>query len=156
MRSNCLNVLISVVGLMCLDLRCGHAAPPESATLLGMLAEWKYPGSEFHGAEMSDGGSRRLQSVKCKAVLTTADPVEKVEKYYVEKFPSGPQDVASPDTVVAQTVSTQDDSTGRPLQLRVIVVNRATTSTTLVISRSEGEKRTHIAWSHYLRFDRQK
>ena len=104
---------------------------------------------------MSDGGNRRLQSVKCQAILTTSDSVEKVTNFYSEKFVSGPQDT---ETEVkgadAKSVSTQDDSHGRPVQLRVIVVNRAETSTTLVISRAAGEKKTHIAWSHYLRLNR--
>ena len=51
----------------------------------------------------------------------------------------------------AKSVTIQDDSKGRPVAVRVIVVNKADSSTTLVISRAEGEKETHIAWSHYLR-----
>lgn len=156
MRFKHLVVVSALAGLMCLDLSSGHAEGPKRRTLLGMLAEWKYPGSEFHEAAMSDGGNRRLQSVNCRAILTTTDPVEKAAKYYVEKFPSGPADAADKrDTVVAQSVSTQDDSRGRPLELRVIVVNRAATSTTLVISRADGEKQTHIAWTHHMRFDRE-
>ena len=129
------------------------AASQRKVTLLGTLAEWKYPGSDFGGGpSMSDGGNGRLQSVKCQAILTTSDPVEKVTKFYSEKFVSGPQDAEKQvKGANAQSVSTQDDSQGRPVQLRVIVVNRAETSTTLVISRAEGEKKTHIAWSHYLR-----
>jgi hypothetical protein len=53
----------------------------------------------------------------------------------------------------AKSVSTQDDSQGRPVTLRVIVVNKADTSTTLVIGRAEGEKETHITWLHYVRLD---
>ena len=52
-----------------------------------------------------------------------------------------------------KAVSIQDDSDGRPLTLRVIVVIKADTTTTLVISRAKTEKETHIAWSHYRRFD---
>jgi hypothetical protein len=36
---------------------------------------------------------------------------------------------------------------------RVIVVNKADSSTTLVISRATGETETHIAWLHYFRLD---
>ena len=103
---------------------------------------------------MSDGGNRKVQSVNCQAILTTTDSVEKVTKFYSEKFVSRPSE---PDAAIgqleAQSVSDQDDSKGRPLQIRVISVNRATTSTTLVISRADGEKLTHIAWSHYMRLD---
>jgi hypothetical protein len=130
------------------------AAPQGEVTLMGTLAEWMYPGSNFGGGQMSDGGNRRLQSVKCQAILTTGDSVEKVTKFYSERFVSGPQDAETKSkSADAQSVSTQDDSQGRPVQLRVIVVNRSDTSTTLVISRAEGETKTHIAWSHYVRFD---
>ncbi len=88
-----------------------------------------------------------VQSLKCQAMLTTGDSFEKVTTYYDHKFASGPQEV---DGAVKgsqwQSVSIQDDSSNRPVQLRVIVVNRANTSTTLVISRTKDETRTHIAW----------
>lgn len=130
----------------------------ERVTLLGTLADWKYPGSNMLGASMSDGGNPRLQSVKCQAILTTDDPFEKVIKFYSEKLGT-PEDPAKPDARAAvkdtdaKSVSTQDDSQGRPVALRVIVVNRAETATTLVISRAVGETKTHIAWSHYMRLD---
>ena len=50
-----------------------------------------------------------------------------------------------------KSVSIQDDSQGRTVAIRVIVVHKAGTSTTLVISRANDEKETHIAWSHYIR-----
>jgi hypothetical protein len=53
----------------------------------------------------------------------------------------------------AKAVSEQDDSDGRPVTVRVIVVNKADTSTTVVISRARGEGETHIAWMHYIRLD---
>jgi hypothetical protein len=128
-------------------------------TLLRTLAEWKYPGSDLpSGATMSDGGNPQLQSVKCKAVLTTPDPIEKVIAYYAEKFGTGESSdrqagKAEVKKGEARSVSVQDDSQGRPVMLRVFVVNKADTATALVISRAQGEKETHIAWSHYRRFD---
>jgi hypothetical protein len=53
----------------------------------------------------------------------------------------------------AKAVSIQDDSQGRPLTLRVIVVAKADTTTTLVISRADQEKETHIAWLHFMRLE---
>lgn len=126
------------------------AAANDGTTLLGTLAEWTYPGAKFNGGRMSDGGNRTLQSVKCQAVLTSQDSVDEIVKFYTEKFVSGPAD-PSIVTEVAQSVSDQDDSGGRPLDLRIITINRATSSTTLVISRAKGEELTHIAWSHYKR-----
>jgi hypothetical protein len=129
------------------------AASKNQVTLMGVLAEWKYPGCSFGGAEMSDGGNRTIQSVKCQALLTTGDSFDKVTNYYEQKFVSGPADGGpAVKGAKAQSVSVQDDSAKRPVQLRVIVVNRAKTSTTLVISRAEGEKKTHIAWSQFMRF----
>jgi hypothetical protein len=156
--------VIAVVGLSIVGFATVRAgAPPADApsqggvTLLGTLAEWQYPGSKMPGgATMSDGGVPLVQSVKFQAILTTADPVEKVIAFYAEKLGTprspGPED-ARAKGADAKSVSTQDDSRGRPVALRVIVVNKAESSTTLVISRAEGEEETHIAWSHYLRLD---
>ncbi len=107
-------------------------------------------------ASMSDGGNPLLQSVKCKATLTTPDPFQKVITYYsqnhyetrADKAPRG----GRPETD-GKSVASQDDSEGRPVKIRVIVVNRANTSTTLVISQARDEKETHIAWLHYIRLD---
>jgi hypothetical protein len=118
------------------------AAPPDQISLMQTLSAWKYPDTQMpNGASMSDGGYRGIQSVKCAAVLTTPDPIEKVIAFYAEKL--GPGE--------ARSVAVQDDSKGRPVTLRVFVVNRADTSTTLAISRAAGETETHIAWSHFIR-----
>jgi hypothetical protein len=45
------------------------------------------------------------------------------------------------------------DRQDRPVTVRVIVVNKADSSTTLVISRARDETETHIAWLHYFRLD---
>jgi hypothetical protein len=127
-------------------------------TLLETLADWKYPGSKmFGGATMSDGGNPLVPDVLCRAILTTPDPIEKVAKFYSDKVGTPPahggqNDRAEVKEADAKAVSTQDDSEGRPVTLRVIVVNKADTTTTLVISRAKSEKETHIAWSHYRRF----
>jgi hypothetical protein len=118
------------------------ATPQEQISLMQTLAAWKYPDTQMpNGASMSDGGNPGVQSIKCAAVLTTPDPIDKVIAFYTEKL--GPGE--------ARSVAVQDDSKGRPVTLRVFVVNKADTSTTLAISRAEGEKETHIAWSHYIR-----
>ena len=147
-----ITLIIIAVGAIWVATQTIEAAPKNEVTLLGTLAEWTYPGADFGGASMSDGGNRTLQSVNCQAVLTTTDSVEQVAKHYADKFVSGPSEAgAAEEHPGAQSVSTQNDSEGRTLQLRVITVNRAASSTTLVISRADGEMKTHIAWSHYLR-----
>jgi hypothetical protein len=128
-------------------------------SLMKTLSEWKYPGSNMlGGASMSDGGNPLVQSIKCQAILTTPDPIEKVIEFYSRKVGTPPtlrrQDAADKvKDADAKVVSTQDDSQGRPVTVRVIVVNKADTATTLVISRADREKETHIAWLHYLRLD---
>ncbi len=132
-----------------------EAAPKPKTTLLGRLSEWKYPGSKMlDGASMSDGGNPLVVDVRCQAVLTTSDPFEKVVKFYSEQVEMPPvagglSTRADQKHVHAKAVSRQDDSEGRPVALRIIVVNKANTTITLVISRAKGENHTHIAWSHY-------
>jgi hypothetical protein len=119
------------------------------------LDEWRYPDATMPtGASMSDGGNPLVPSVKCQAVLTTPDPIEKVIAFYSDRATDVHRDgQASGDAKASdpRTVSDQDDSQGRPVTVRVIVVNKAATSTTLVISRAKGEERTHIACLHYIR-----
>ncbi len=152
-------IAMSAVWLALLRFNPAQAAPPASMTLLGTLSEWKYPGSKMlGGATMSDGGNPLIPDVKCQAILTTPDPIEKVITFYSEKLeaPRAPGEQKARAEVKeadAKAVSTQDDSEGRPVTLRVIVVSKADTTTTLVISKAKSEKETHIAWSHYRRFD---
>jgi hypothetical protein len=139
----------------------GNAQEP--ASLLTTLAAWKYPGSEMSGATLSDAatvnsaGQRTRPSVQYMAVLTTKDPVPKVLEHYRAQL----QPAADSKTALQKADSTPDagrsvtfhaDSKGRPLAIEIINVNTATNSTTLVISRAEGESLTHIAWSLYQRF----
>jgi hypothetical protein len=143
-------LVIAGTSAACLAGNKAEPAPHKDVTLMGLLGEWMYPGSKFAGAQMSDGGNRTIPSVKCQSLLTTADPFDKVVGYYERKFVSGPdQREAAAKGPPAQSVSSQDDSSNRPVLLRVIVVNRAQSSTTLVISRAASETKTHIAWSHY-------
>src|SRR5262245_57362285 len=66
-------------------LSLAQAPPPARMTLMGTLSEWKYPGSNMlGGANMSDGGNPLVPDVKCRAILTTPDPIEKVIKFYSE------------------------------------------------------------------------
>jgi hypothetical protein len=149
----------AAVLVVALLLGPAQATPPRGVSLMETLSEWKYPGSNMlGGARMSDGGNPLVQSVKCRAILTTPDPIEKVIEFYSEKVgtpPAAGRQGAKPEVkdADAKAVSTQDDSQGRPVMLRVIVVNTADTATTLVLSRADGEKETHIAWLHYLRLD---
>lgn len=132
------------------------AKAPQGISLMQTLSDWKYPNSNFHGAKMSEGGNPALPSVKCQARLTTSDSFEKVVEFYHHKLDATAasakpvaKDEASPPE--GKSLTTQDDSDGRPVSVRVFTVNKADTSTTLVISRAKDEPETHIAWLHHIR-----
>lgn len=151
---------ISAFGVLAIACNLGLADDPPSkkkVTLLGMLSEWQYPGSKFHGAETSDAAVKDVSSIKSKAVLTTPDSAEKVLAFYREKLGvdlagknRGEKDGERITT--KRSVSIQDNSDGRPLKLYIIAINETGSSTTLVVSRSDGEKTTHIAWSNFRHF----
>lgn len=129
----------------------------QSITLMGMLMEWRYPDAEFSGAQMSDAGVTGVVSIKCKSVLTTPDPAEKVLAFYLKKLhvdkdgtnldQKGTDRVTTDRSVLVQTVSEGESP------LYVISVNGHVaghpTTTTLVVNRSKGDERTRIAWSAY-------
>jgi hypothetical protein len=119
-----------------------------------MLSEWQYPGSKFNGAETSDAAVSDLSSIKSKAALTTPDSAEKVVAFYRQKLKvdSAGKNLGEKDgerITTKRSVSIQDNSDGRPLKLYIIAINETGSSTTLVVSRSEGEETTHIAWSNF-------
>jgi hypothetical protein len=117
--------------------------PPRSDSLLKTIEGWKYPGAKIaNGAEVSDGGFAGILSTNSKTVLTTPDPVEKVVAYYSERFADAKEQEPG-------SIAVLEDSTDRPVALQILVVHTADTSTTLVISRAQGEKETHIAWSQF-------
>jgi hypothetical protein len=144
--------MISIVGAIAVLIATGSFLRPARATqeptsLMQMLEEWKYPDSKMLGASMSDGGNPDIVDTKCRAILTTPDSFEAVVRFYNEKTGE-----ASNKAAEARAVTTQEDSKDRPLAVRIISVHRAEVSTTLVISRGEKEKETHIAWSQYRTF----
>lgn len=125
----------------------------EVLSLFGMLGEWQYPDSKLHGsATLGDGGVIGIQSIKCHAVVTTPDSVDAVRRYYEDKLANRNEGAAGDNRRTdGKAVDFLDDSAERPLQLHVVTVNEEDRSTTLVISRGEGESLTHIAWSHFRR-----
>lgn len=130
-----------------------YATPPEGGvSLMQTIEKWKYPSAKMpHGANMGDGGNPQIRSIKCQTVLTTPDPIEKVFDFYKQKLSNKAANAGAAPEKNAQSVTTLEDSAGRPVKIYVIVVQRADTSTTLVISRAANENETHIAWSHYIR-----
>lgn len=150
-------IRIAAFGALAIACNLGFAIDPprkENVTLLGMLSEWQYPGSKFNGAESSDAAVSHISSIKSKAVLTTPDSAEKVVAFYRQKLKvdaagTNLGEKAGERITTSRSVSIQDNSDGRPLKLYIIAINETGSSTTLVVSRSEGEEATHIAWSNF-------
>jgi hypothetical protein len=146
------SVTLAGIAAILADAPPTDAKSDERVTLLGTLAEWKYPDSKMpEGATMSDGGNPTLQSIKCQTVLTTPDSIEKVIEFYTKKFGISTETGKVAPSGEARSVLVQSDSKARPVTVEVITVQKADTSTTLVISRTATEKETHIAWLHYIR-----
>ena len=119
-----------------------------------MIAEWQYPDSKINGASV---GARTVQSILCKTVLITKDPMADVIEYCKTKLKQGGDSETAkpkekPGTDSGRSVMFHDDSQGRPLGIHIIIVNTDNSSTTLLISRAETESEAHIAWTHYRRF----
>ena len=152
-----IRIAIVAFGVFAVACKLGVADDPQSeksVTLLGMLSEWQYPDSTFKGAETCDAGVSDISSIKSKAVLTTPDSAEKVVAFYQQKLKvdaSGKNlgEKEGERITTKRSVSIQDNSDGRPLKLYIISINEVGFSTTLVVSRSEGEVTTHIAWSNF-------
>ena len=114
-------------------MACGLALTDESqsketVTLLGMLSEWQYPGSEFGGATSGDADVSDISSIKSKAVLTTPDSAEQVVTFYQQKLnvDSRGENLGQKSgerLTTERSVSIQDNSDGRPLKLYIISVN---------------------------------
>ncbi len=158
-RPTCATVFAAACIVACLargdePTSSAEAQPAKQITLMGMLSEWMYPGSEFKGAKTSDAAVTDISSIKSKALLTTTDSADEVMAFYRKKLnvdtegdtltePEGDR-VTTDRSVLIQDISGSSDSA-----LFVICINREKASTTLVVSRSTGEDVTRIAWSDY-------
>ncbi len=156
-------IALVLLALACSSVRTLPSASAETPSLLQMIAEWQYPGSELHASQASDGatidasGKRTVPSIVCKTVMKTDAPVEKVLDYYRTKLlrtSKADGDKSEPSPSSGRSVVFDDDSDGRPFALHTIMINTGDTSTTLIISRGKDETKTHIAWKQYRRFSR--
>lgn len=133
----------------------------EPVTLIGTIVKWRYPEADIGKSEMSDAATidaqknRTVPSSLLKTTMTTPASVEKVVAFYRdlltrnstndEKLGIGPD--------VGRSVVFSDDSEGHSLSLHTIVVNSANSSTTLIITRAQGDEKTRITWKQYLRHE---
>jgi hypothetical protein len=149
-----------VVPLLALLASTAMGQAQQQLSLLQSIAQWQYPGAKMKGgATMSDAGTtnsfgeRTIQSVQCKAILTTEDAISEVVEYYKNKpTPVVSKASASEEKTTeasGRSVTFHEDSEGRPVAIHVILINTDKTSTTLVISRAATESETHIAWTQY-------
>lgn len=132
----------------------GAESKEKPVTLLGMLQPWHYPEAEFGGASSSDAAVSDISSIKSNAVLTTSDSVDEVMKFYcdrlhVDRTGKHVDEKEGERITTERSVLIQDLSVGRPCQMFVIAVNQAKSSTTVVVSRAEGEEKTTIGWSNF-------
>ena len=134
----------------------------EAPSLMTLVGEWRYPDAKMSGATMSDGatlnleGERTVQSILYKSIFTTGDSISKVADYYKNTLRSavdsqGNETRLSRIPKTGRSVAFHDDSEGREVGVRVVLVNTEDSSTTLVISRGAMESETHIAWTCYMR-----
>lgn len=154
-------IAAALIAVSCICSAPSSSPADEPVSLMGMISAWQYPDSKMmKGAEMSDAatvngdGIRTAQSIICKTTMTTEDSIEKVLAFYKAKLTpdENADDKTKADLKDGRSVVFSDDSDGRPFELHTILVNTATTSTTLVVTRGNGETETYITWKHYLRY----
>lgn len=149
--------------LMSLPLFCAMAMPvsasaDEPVTLIGTVVKWRYPAAEIGKSQMSDAatvdadGNRTVPSTVLKTTMVTGDSIDKVLAFYRDLLTRNPTNDGRlgirPN--VGRSVVFSDESEGRPFAFHTIVVNSAKSSTTLIITRGQGEEQTHITWKQYL------
>jgi hypothetical protein len=150
-------LVIATMSLLTIATLIGLGDEPaakEGVTLMGMLNEWIYPESQFHGAETSDAAVSNIGAIKSKAILSTPDSVEKVMNFYCKKLNVNIDgknigEKQGERVTMDRSILIQDASKGRSTKLYVIAINRAKSSMTLVVSRSDQDDTTQIAWSDY-------
>ena len=138
--------------------------PPQlQLPLVSHLKDWRYPESRLGSSSFGSGGGTngrvRTETSSSNAVMYTNDDVKTVVAYYLKKgnFPRPDDDPkskhhrgfadANKDGVGGGGWIVMDDSSDRPVTVRVMVKHTADSSLLLIISRAEGEKETHIVWN---------
>jgi RNA polymerase sigma factor (sigma-70 family) len=127
------------------------AVPTERIAVIKTLEEWKYPDSQIlQGASQEDKENPDVTDIQSTAIWTTPDPVEKVSKFYSDKFPKVTViNGGHADEVTRLGDFVQNDSQKRPVTVRIFQSHRAGIAFTIVVTRAEGETLTHIAASHF-------
>lgn len=114
---------------------------------------WSYPGATPIVAGGSAGGAGERTSTTLTSVMVTGDSMQDVVEHYQEKVESVRGAQPTKTTVQddhATILSIQDDSKDRPVKIWSLVFQEGdsphqSTTVVLIVSRADGEQRTHIA-----------
>ena len=131
----------------------------EPVTLIGTIVKWRYPDAEIQKSEMSDAatmdstGERTVASTLLKTTMMTSDPIDKVMAFYRKLLTRNVTNdqLFGNESSTGRSVLFSDESDHRPFKFHTILVNESDKSTTLLITRAEGEDHTHITWKQYLK-----
>lgn len=156
-----LDIKTLVFILVWLPLLSSAANADEPLTLIGTIVKWRYPEANIGKSEMADAATidinqnRTVPSTILKTTMTTPDSVEKVVEFYRELFARNAANDSKLGLMPAsgRSVIFCDESEDRPFAFHTIVVNSENVSTTLVITRAQGETSTHITWKQYVKHD---
>lgn len=158
MQSLCRAMMLSIIMFWATGLSLTVSAD-EPVMLIGTIVKWRYPDAKINKSQMSDAatvnadGKRTLSSTMLKTTLVTSDSVDKVMKFYRKLLTRNTKNDATLGIKPASghSVVFSDESADRPFKFHTIMVNSANASTTIIVTRGDNEKMTHITWKRYVK-----
>lgn len=147
--------------ITCANVVLHSARADEPITLIGTIVKWRYPDAEIGKSEMSDAattdadGKRTVPSSILKTTMKTDDSVEKVIAFYknlLDRTPEKDEGIGIGGQAGASVVFS-DESDERELGFHTILVNSQNRSTLLIVTRANGESKTHITWKQYVKHE---
>ncbi|HEU5117549.1 MAG TPA: hypothetical protein VFT74_12970, partial [Isosphaeraceae bacterium] len=131
-------VFLPLIALTAWSVAPAQESPKGGISLMQTLSPWMFPGSKMpEGATMSDAGNPKEQAIWCPAIFSTPEPYARVVAFYADKL-------GKPEKGSNRSTAEQDDSKDRPVSVRVFVEMTDKTSTTVTVSRAQGESETHV------------
>jgi hypothetical protein len=154
-------IITMLFTITCTTLVLPSLRADEPITLIGTIVKWRYPDAEIGKSEMSDAatadasGKRTTPSSILKTTMKTDDSVEKVVAFYKDllaRTPEKDEGIGIGGQAGASVVFS-DESDQRKLGFHTILVNTQNQSTILIVTRSNGESKTHITWKQYVKHE---
>jgi hypothetical protein len=147
------------LALFCATVMSATVSADEPVLLIGTIVKWRYPDARIGESEMSDAatidasGKRTAPSTVLTTAMVTRDSVDKVLTFYRNLLTRNPTNDSNLGIApqVGRSVVFSDESDGRTFAFHTIVVNSASSSTTLIITRGKDEEQTYITWKQYLK-----